>query len=106
MNETLNPERESLIDFAKWLSNQAEIDVMVVDEAVDMYLSARKENELPKCIVCGRERTLGGVGSEHPMDAYDYNPLQVVTNSSLGWYSGDDGEMCPEDITKTLRGER
>lgn len=30
--------REELILFAEWLSKQAELDVMVVDEAVDMYL--------------------------------------------------------------------
>jgi hypothetical protein len=37
-----------------------------------------------------------------PMDAYDYNPLQVVTGQPVGWYSGDDGEVCPECMTKTL----
>ena len=40
------------------------------------------------------------------MDAYDYNPLQVITRQPLGWYSGDDGELCPECMTKTMRGER
>jgi hypothetical protein len=37
------------------------------------------------------------------MDAYDYNPIQVVTGKPLGWYSGDDGEICPEDIAKLIR---
>lgn len=60
---------------------------------------------IPKCVMCQRERTLGGVGSEHPMDAYDYSPLQVVTGSAMGWYSGDDGEICPEDMEKTIRGK-
>ena len=31
---------------------------------------------------------------------------QVKVNESIGgyWYSGDDGEVCPECMTKTLRG--
>lgn len=32
-------DRESLIDFAQWLSEQVELDVMTPDEAVDDYLS-------------------------------------------------------------------
>lgn len=50
---------------------------------------------IPKCSVCGRERTLA--------DAYDYHPIQVVTGRPLGWYSGSDGEICPEDMTEMLR---
>jgi hypothetical protein len=38
--------REHLIDFADWLSNQAEIDVMVVDEAVDQYLAEQERQAL------------------------------------------------------------
>ena len=53
-------------------------------------------SEIPKCVVCGRERTLD--------DANDYNPLQVVTGRPLGWYSADDGEICPEDMERTMRG--
>jgi hypothetical protein len=49
--------------------------------------------------MCRRERTLNG------MDAYDYNPIQVVTGKPLGWYSGDDGEVCPECMTSTLRNQ-
>lgn len=49
-----------------------------------------------RCMACGRERTI--------RDAYDYNPLQVVTGQRLGWYSADDGEVCPECMTKTIRG--
>jgi hypothetical protein len=56
-----------------------------------------------KCSLCGRERTLGD--GEHPMDSYDYSPLQVLTGKPLGWYSGDDGELCPEDMTKTMGGQ-
>jgi hypothetical protein len=61
----------------------------------------RKENPMsdliPTCSICNRERTIN--------DAYDYNPLQVVTGRPLGWYSGDDGEICPECMTRTIRGD-
>lgn len=57
---------------------------------------------IPKCSVCQRERTLGD--AEHSMDAYDYSPMQVITGQPLGWYSGDDGEVCPECMTKFIRG--
>jgi len=50
--------------------------------------------EIQKCGVCGRERTLE--------DAYDYSPLQVITGQPIGWYSADDGEICPEDMTKMM----
>lgn len=60
-----------------------------VDEMTD-------EMKVPVCGMCKRERTVE--------DAYDYNPLQVITGQPLGWYSGDDGEMCPECMTKTIRG--
>lgn len=51
---------------------------------------------VPACVVCRRERTIA--------DAYDYNPLQVITGKPLGWYSADDGEICPECMEKTIRG--
>lgn len=38
------------------------------------------------CDECGRERDLS--------DVNDYSPLQVLTGSPVGWYSGSDGEMC------------
>lgn len=56
------------------------------------------EFEVPQCSLCRRERGITG------MDAYDYTPMQVVTGQPLGWYSGDDGEFCPECIEKTVRG--
>ncbi|AXH45546.1 hypothetical protein SEA_DANYALL_68 [Gordonia phage Danyall] len=52
---------------------------------------------VPTCGMCQRERTL--------QDAYDYNPLQVITGQPVGWYSGDDGEVCPQCMTKTLNGQ-
>lgn len=60
------------------------------------------EIEVQKCSLCQRERTLGD--GEHPMDAYDYSPLQVMTRKPVGWYSGDDGEMCPECFTSMMGG--
>lgn len=45
------------------------------------------EGRVPKCSGCGRERTIS--------DDYDFNPLQIITGRPLGWYSGDDGEICP-----------
>jgi hypothetical protein len=54
------------------------------------------------CGSCRRERTLAD--DKHPMDAYDYSPLQVFTGQPFGWYSGNDGEVCPECMTKTIRG--
>ena len=53
------------------------------------------ELNIPTCGNCRRERTLE--------DAYDYHPMQVMTGKPLGWYSGDDGEVCPECMTKMLR---
>lgn len=50
--------------------------------------------EPPKCGMCPRERT--------PQDALDYSPIQVVTRQPLGWYSGDDGEICPECMAQLL----
>ena len=58
--------------------------------------------EIPKCSSCQRERTLGD--ADHPMDAYDYSPMQVITGQPIGWYAGTDGEVCPECMTKMLRG--
>lgn len=46
-----------------------------------------------KCTQCGRARTATG------RDAYDYHPMQVFTGQPFGWYSGDDGELCPECFT-------
>lgn len=52
------------------------------------------EDMIQTCSICGRQRTL--------QDAYDYNPLQVVTGQPVGWYGGGDGEICPEDMTRML----
>ena len=29
----------------------------------------------------------------------DYSPIQAITGQPFGWYSGDDGEMCPACFT-------
>jgi len=52
--------------------------------------------EVPTCGICKRERTL--------QDAYDYNPVQAVMGQPLGWYSADDGEICPECMTTLMGG--
>jgi len=49
------------------------------------------------CLMCKRERTM--------YDVNDYTPLQVVMNAPIGWYSGDDGEICGDCMTKTIRGQ-
>lgn len=51
----------------------------------------------PRCGQCDRERRA---------DELDYTPLQALLALPLGWYSGDDGELCPECMTKLLRGQR
>jgi hypothetical protein len=53
---------------------------------------------IPTCGMCRRERTVH--------DFNDYNPLQVIMGAPLGWYSDDDSDVCPECMTKTIRGER
>jgi hypothetical protein len=53
---------------------------------------------IPTCSICDRGRTVN--------DTYAYNPIQVVTGRSVGWYSGIDGEICPKCMTKLLNGQR
>lgn len=53
--------------------------------------------ETATCTQCGRERT--------PDDGA-YSPMQVIFGQRIGWYSGDDGEICPEDMTTLIRGQR
>lgn len=52
-------------------------------------------NEIQKCGDCGRERTM--------TDVNDYNPLQAIMGQPLGWYSADDGELCPECMTRLMK---
>ena len=55
------------------------------------------------CSECKRPRQ---VSAEHPMDAYDYNPMQAVLGTPFGWYDGRDageGNMCPQWFTKLFR---
>lgn len=56
------------------------------------------------CGSCKRERTIGDPA--HPMDSYDYSPVQAITGQPFGWYSSDDdGELCPEDMEQIIRGQ-
>lgn len=48
------------------------------------------------CMTCGRPRTVD--------DWYDYHPIQAMTGRPLGWYSGDDGEMCGQCMTRLMAG--
>ena len=59
------------------------------------------EDVRPKCSLCQRRRYDGSDG----MDNYDYSPMQVISGQPLGWYSGDDGEVCPSCMNKTIRGQ-
>jgi len=52
-------------------------------------------SQIPKCSMCGRERTLA--------DSHDYNPLQAIMGDPLGWYSADDGEICGGCMTELIR---
>lgn len=40
---------------------------------------------IPTCGMCQRERTLAD--PEHPMDAYDYTPMQAITGQPFGWWA-------------------
>ena len=33
----------------------------------------------------------------------DYSPIQAITGQPFGWYSGDDGEMCPACFTDIFK---
>lgn len=44
------------------------------------------------CSECGKTRTT------EP----DYTPIQAIMGQPLGWYSGSDGELCPEDMVKLM----
>lgn len=48
------------------------------------------------CSSCRRPRTA--------LDTLDYDPVQVITGAALGWYSGDDGQMCGGCMHNTIRG--
>lgn len=38
------------------------------------------------CMECGKART----------DEPDYSPMDLILGRSPGWYSGDDGQLCPD----------
>lgn len=65
--------------------------------ALDAVLAGVPQPEIV-CADCGRPRTLA--------DDYDYTPLQLITGRPLGWYNGDDEQMCGECLAATMRGER
>lgn len=73
------------------------VHVQDIRDAAARHLAVMS-GSAPICGSCGRGRTLA--------DTYDYNPLQVVTGQPLGWYSGDDGEVCPKCMTELLGGQQ
>ena len=58
-------------------------------------MNKQQTEKTPTCVDCGRVRT--------PDDA-DYSPVQVVFGVALGWYSGDDGEMCGACMAAVMKG--
>lgn len=49
------------------------------------------------CTSCKRTRTVN--------DDYDYTPLQIFTGRKLGWFNGENEQMCGECLTKTMKGQ-
>mgnify|MGYP006362320023 FL=1 len=47
-----------------------------------------------KCAECGRERTESD---------RDYSPMQVMFGQPIGWYSGDDGEICGAYMERIMK---
>jgi hypothetical protein len=35
-------------------------------------------------------------------DEPDYSPVQAFVGQQIGWYSGDDGEICPKHLAEAL----
>lgn len=48
------------------------------------------------CMECGKVRT----------DERDYSPMDLILGFYPGWYSGDDGELCPDCMVALLRGAK
>jgi hypothetical protein len=97
----LLPPRAEWVDLHPTTLHLWEIPAQIAQEPTDTPTEAPTEPfELkpPTCGSCKRERGL--------QDPYDYNPIQVMTGFPLGWYSGDDGEICPQCMTElqNLRG--
>ena len=79
------PNRDDLIDFATWLSEQAEIDVATPDEAVDMFLGQRKPypafrlvhtanvGTVTECPHCGGVNTIVEVDSAIRFNELDFD---------------------------------
>jgi hypothetical protein len=53
-------------------------------------------DELPACASCTRRRREG---------EEDYHPFQAFAGGTLGWYSGDDGEICGDCLGAMMRGQ-
>lgn len=102
--KTRRDAHDSVDDESKWAHQALDMLFNEYREWADGGVTVKDamEHELnpsPECNICHRKRTL------HGWDAYDYNPMQVVMNNPLGWYSGNDGEICPECMTKMIRNQ-
>lgn len=87
---------DALLDeYQEWADTGTSVEKAMADEL----------NPLPKCDMCHRRRDpLDTI--EHPMDAYDYSPVQAVTGRPLGWFSDPaEGNICPECMTKMIRNQ-
>lgn len=82
-----------------WDDADREAFAEIVRAAKAKY-AAEHSPDVPRCGMCRRRRD--PLNPDRPMDGYDYSAIQVITGRPLGWYSGDDGEVCPECITRTL----
>lgn len=49
--------------------------------------------DAPECQLCGAKRSPG---------TPDYDPVALITAGRIGWYSGDDGEMCPTCMAEAM----
>ncbi len=73
-------------------------DVQAPSTAPDSTTAASTIQPGIVCDDCGRARTLA--------DDYDYTPLQIGTGRPLGWFNGDNEQMCGECLTATMKGLR
>lgn len=63
-----------------------------LNEAIDTSLAVLAKLTVTVCANCGRPRR---------PDDRDYNPIDLIfRKTSVGWYSGTDGEFCGECMTR------
>ncbi len=55
---------------------------------------AQPKNDQPTCDLCGRARR-----DDEPA----YDPFVWLAQNRAGWYSGDDGELCPSCLSALIQ---